>query len=155
MEAALLVASGVNLDLLGTREPTIYGAETLKDMESLLIKHARGLGAQFGFQKVSLTFFQTNEEHQLLKEISKPYDGIVLNAGAWTHTSLALSDRLKGLGTPYVEVHVSNIHQRESFRHHSYCAPFAKGVTYGFGINSYLVGLVGLLLNLAQSKTPS
>ena len=141
---AILIASGVNLDLLGQREPAIYGHKTLKDMQVLLTKNWAGLAKQYGFLREKIVFYQTNSESELLAKISEPWQGIVLNPGAWTHTSLALADRLAGLGVHFVEVHLSNLSAREEIRKHSYCAPHALGVVSGFGIEAYLLGLQGL-----------
>lgn len=140
-----LIASGVNLDLLGRREPNIYGKQTLKDMEELLKSEIPRLQKQYKIKKLQLSFFQSNDEAAFLEELSKDWQGIVINAGAWSHTSLAIADRLAGLGTPYAEVHLSNLSQRESFRHQTYLAAKAVGVVQGFGIESYLLGLEGLL----------
>ena len=144
----ILIASGVNLDLLGRREPDVYGRETLDDMQTLLSAEWPGLAKKFGFAKDKLVFFQTNDEARLLEKISEQWRGVVLNAGAWTHTSLALADRLAGLQTKFVEVHISQLSQREDLRQQSYTAKHALGVIYGFGISSYLLGLEGLLIKL-------
>ncbi|MCX6124609.1 MAG: type II 3-dehydroquinate dehydratase [Proteobacteria bacterium] len=149
---AILIASGVNLDLLGRREPAIYGHKTLKDMQVLLTKNWAGLAKQYGFLRGKIVFYQTNSESELLAKISEPWHGIVLNPGAWTHTSLALADRLAGLGVPFVEVHVSNVHGREEIRKHSFCASHAVGVVTGFGIETYLLGLQGLLIALQENN---
>ena len=146
----ILIASGVNLDLLGRREPDVYGHETLEDMQKLLSAEWPALAKKFGFAKDKLVFFQTNSEAELLGKISEPWRGVVLNSGAWTHTSVALADRLAGLQTKFVEVHLSQLSQREAFRQHSYTAKHALGVVYGFGISSYLLGLEGLLTKLAK-----
>ena len=148
----ILIASGVNLDLLGTREPHIYGHESLRDMEALLKSEWPLLAKNFGVPKDTLVFFQTNSEVELLEVLSKPWRGVVLNAGAWTHTSLALADRLAALETKFVEVHLSQLSQRESIRRESMTAKHALGVVYGFGIESYLLGLRGLLSKLKVSK---
>ena len=147
---SVLVANGVNLDLLGTREPDIYGNETLKDLETVLNQAAATLSAAAGIKGLKLTFFQTNEESSYLEKFGEGFDGAIINPGAWTHTSLAIADRLKALSLPYVEVHISNLAGREDFRRHSYTAPGALGVVHGFGIASYKVGLYGLLQRLAQ-----
>lgn len=142
----ILILSGVNLDLLGTRENHIYGKDTLADMENLLTSEWAQLRKTFPkFSKVGLTFFQSNDEAKFLEMISKKWAGIVINPGAWTHTSLALADRLRGVGIPFVEVHMSNLHAREDFRKVSFLAPHALGVVQGFGIRSYLLGLEGLV----------
>lgn len=148
----ILVASGVNLDLLGRREPGIYGKETLEDIQAMLESAVKDLGALAGFGSVELEFFQTNDEEAYLKQLDGGYDGAVLNPGAWTHTSLALADRLKALSLPYVEVHLSNLAAREDFRKHSYAAPGSAGVVHGFGGDSYRLGLFGLLIRLAKER---
>jgi 3-dehydroquinate dehydratase-2 len=144
----VLVANGVNLDLLGTREPEIYGTATLADVEAGLRAALPGIRAATGAPDVALTFFQSNEEPALFAKLDEGWSGALVNPGAWTHTSLALADRLKGLSLPYVEVHISNVSGREEFRRHSFTAPGARGVVHGFGIDSYLVALYGLMLKL-------
>ncbi len=138
----ILVASGVNLDLLGRREPDIYGHATLADMETLV-------QTKFA-SRAQIHFVQTNVESEYLSLLDGGWAGAVLNPGAWTHTSLALADRLTGLQLPFVEVHLSNTAAREAFRHHSYTARLAVGVVQGFGIDSYLLGVDGLLTYLAK-----
>ncbi len=147
-QPSILVANGVNLDLLGTREPEIYGKEGLDEIKEMLLRHSQDMAKQFGFAGCQLKFFQTNDEAEFLKEISKAWDGALLNLGAWTHTSLAIADRLKALQLRFVEVHISNLSMRESFRHQSFSAPHSCGVVYGFGIDSYIAALVGLLKNI-------
>ncbi len=145
----VLVAHGVNLDLLGQREADHYGAQTLKDVNAKIEAWGKKLAAAVGCELV-IEFFQSNEEAAFLQQLSaKKWDGIVINPGAWTHTSLALADRLKALGIPYVETHLSNIAARESFRHFSYSAPHAQGVIFGLGGESYLAALTGLVLKLS------
>jgi 3-dehydroquinate dehydratase-2 len=141
----ILIASGVNLDLLGSREPRIYGTDTLKDMESLVKKNLAALQRSSKSGSYSLKFFQTNDEAKFLAEISKDYAGAVINAGAWTHTSLAIADRLVGLGLVFVEAHVSDTSKREPFREHSYLAGHAEAVVQGHGIESYWFALKELL----------
>jgi len=131
------VIHGPNLNLLGNRETDIYGKTTLKDIDGLLKEGAKKLG-------VTLKSFQSNSEGELVEAIQradKDYDGLILNPAAYTHTSVALRDAVSAISIPVVEVHLSNIYQREDFRHHSYIAPVAKGQISGFGINSYLLGL--------------
>lgn len=144
----ILIASGVNLDLLGKREPKIYGSETLKDMQELLTSAWPSLAKQYGLSKDKLVFFQTNSEVEFLEKLDGPWRGVVINPGAWTHTSLAIADRLAALQTKYVEVHLSQLSQREEIRQKSLTAHHALGVVYGFGIQSYLLGLEGLLSKL-------
>ncbi len=144
----ILIASGVNLDLLGKREPSVYGSATLKDMEDLVTAEWPRLAKKYGCQKDKLVFFQTNAESELFAKLSQPWRGVVLNPGAWTHTNLALADRLAGLETKFVEVHLSQLCQREAIRQQSLTAKYALGVIYGFGIESYVLGLEGLLSKL-------
>lgn len=145
----ILIANGVNLDLLGSREPDVYGSANLIDLERGIRAKLPLLEKWFQVQ-LNLSFYQSNHEGAFLGELSRlPWDGVILNAGAWTHSSLALADRLKALRLPFVEVHISNLAKREAFRHHSYSAPHAQGVVYGFGLASYMTGLFGLLNQLA------
>lgn len=148
----ILVAHGVNLDLLGTREPGLYGTLTLADIDKQLAAEAPHLAAAAGLEEVELTFFQSNAEAEFLEKLGEKWDGAVLNPGAWTHTSLALADRLKALSLPYAEVHLSNLAAREEFRQKSFAAPNAKGVVFGFGCASYAAGLLGLLHYIAASR---
>ena len=130
--ARLLVLNGPNLNLLGTREPDVYGHETLADIE-------QRLRSRFAAQQ--LTFFQSNAEHALVDRIhaarGEQVDYIVINPGAFTHTSIALRDALLGVSIPFIEVHLSNTHARESFRHHSYLSDVAQGVIVGLGAMGY------------------
>ena len=133
MPLNIIIINGPNLNLLGRREPEIYGEDTFEDF----LLHLKG---KFVDDDVKLTYFQSNHEGQLLDklhEVGFDYDGIVLNAGALTHTSIALADAVKAIKTPVVEVHISNVHQREAFRHHSYLSPVAEGVIVGFGLRGY------------------
>ncbi len=145
----ILIAHGVNLDLLGRREPSVYGRHTLADIDLKLRQLSPALAAAFEMPEVELSFFQSNHEGLFLDELSKPWAAAIINAGAWTHTSLALADRLIALSLPFVEVHISNLAKREAFRHHSYAAGHALGVCYGFGIDSYTAALSGLYAVLA------
>ncbi len=135
----ILILNGPNLNLLGRREPTIYGNLTFDEFfESLKKKYA----------DITLDYFQSNIEGELidkLHEVGFNYQGIILNAGAYTHTSVAIGDAVKGVETPVVEVHISNVHAREDFRHISYIAPNAKGVIAGFGLQSYELALESFL----------
>jgi len=136
----ILVLHGPNLNLLGKREPEIYGTLSLDDINGAL----EALGAEF---EAALGFFQSNSEGALVDAIQQApekYDGILINPAAYTHTSVALRDALAAIGLPFVEVHLSNIHRREEFRHHSYLAPLALGQICGFGLDSYLLGLRAL-----------
>ena len=136
----VLVLHGPNLNMLGKREPEIYGTLSLEDINGAL----EALGAEF---EAVLGFFQSNSEGALVDAIQQApekYDGILINPAAYTHTSVALRDALAAIGLPFVEVHLSNIHRREEFRHHSYLAPLALGQICGFGLDSYLLGLRAL-----------
>jgi 3-dehydroquinate dehydratase II len=147
----ILIASGVNLDLLGAREPLVYGTSTLLQMEKMVkINFARDYKSKTGKnyagkKQYQLHFFQTNDEAKFLKELDRGYVGAVINAGAWTHTSLAIADRLIGLSLPYVEVHVSDLTARETFRQFSYLAQGAVTVIQGHGIESYWLGVEALV----------
>lgn len=135
------VLNGPNLNLLGRREPGIYGAKTLADIEADL----REIAAKSG---VSLTFRQSNIEGELVsfvQEAGLSGADVILNAGAYTHTSIALRDAIKGAGARVIEVHLSNVHAREEFRHHSMIAAVSIGVIAGFGANSYSLALRALL----------
>lgn len=138
MAKHLLLLNGPNLNLLGTREPHIYGATTLGDVEQAAQKQASTAGAQ-------LAFFQSNHEGALIDRIhaarGEGVDYIVINPGGYTHTSVALRDALAGVAIPFVEVHISNIYQRESFRHHSYLSAIATGTICGLGIEGYRLAI--------------
>ncbi len=136
----IYILNGPNLNLLGTREPEIYGAETLAMVEDKCAAKAKALG-------LAIDFRQTNIEGELVNwihEARSKAKGIIINAGAYTHTSVALHDALKGVGLPAIEVHLSNVYKRESFRHHSYISPAAHGVICGFGPQSYELALEGI-----------
>ena len=140
----LLLLNGPNLNLLGQREPGLYGAQTLAQIEADLVRQAGELG-------VELECFQSNHEGALVDRIHAARgqaDGLLINAGAFTHTSIALRDALLGVAIPFVELHLSNVHARESFRHHSYLADKALGVICGFGPASYGLALQGLVSHL-------
>ncbi|WP_119291691.1 type II 3-dehydroquinate dehydratase [Azohydromonas sediminis] len=133
----VLVLNGPNLNLLGTREPQIYGATTLADVEAMLAADAAAAG-------VGLECFQSNHEGALIDRIHAGrgrVDWIVINPGGLTHTSVALRDALAGVAIPFVEVHISNVHKREPFRHHSYLSDVAEGVIAGLGVYGYRAAL--------------
>lgn len=137
----ILVLHGPNLNLLGTREPTIYGTITLEEVNASLKKLGMDLG-------VSVETRQSNLEGELvtwIQEANAQFEGLVFNPAAYTHTSIALRDAVVGVGIPMVEVHLSNIHRRESFRRRSYLAPVSLGQISGFGPQSYLLGLRALV----------
>lgn len=134
----VLILNGPNLNLLGTREPDIYGTETLADIEARCIARGRDLG-------LGVECRQTNAEGELVTWVQQArgrFDAIVINAGAYTHTSVALLDALRGYGGPVYEVHLSNIFRREPFRHHSYVSPAADGVLCGLGSLGYELALI-------------
>ncbi len=140
----ILIANGVNLDLLGRREPDIYGSLTLQNLQDRLEQQAKQFELVFA-SHFRTSFYQSNHEGAFLEKLSeKAWDAVILNPGAWTHTSLALADRLKGLQIPYIEVHLSNTSNRETFRHHSYTAPSALGVIAGLGPLSYDAALFAI-----------
>lgn len=143
----ILVLHGPNLNLLGIREPDVYGCQTLEDINNEI--------KAFAQQKdIDIDCFQSNHEGHLIDRIhqahSENVDGIIINPGGLTHTSVALRDALSGVAIPFVEVHLSNVHAREPFRHHSYTAPVAIGQICGFGFTGYLLGLEGLLSRLKK-----
>lgn len=145
MNKIALILNGPNLNLLGTREPTVYGAHTLADVEALCAKACATHG-------LTLDFRQSNHEGELvdwLHEAGRLHAagklaGVILNAGAYTHTSVALHDAIKGTGITLIELHISNVFAREAFRHHSYISPVAKAVMCGFGVNGYALAVAGL-----------
>ncbi len=143
----LLVINGPNLNLLGTREPAVYGAATLADVEAM----CRAEGAEHG---IDVQTFQSNHEGALIDRIhAARLEGvafIVINPGALTHTSVALRDALAGVAIPFVELHISNVHRRESFRHHSYLSDIADGVIVGFGVLGYRLAIAAAAERLDQ-----
>jgi len=147
MNRKILVLHGPNLNLLGTREPEVYGRTTLDDINRELVAAAG--------DQVEIVSFQSNHEGELIDRIHRAreeqIDGILINPGGFTHTSIALRDALAAVGLPLVEVHLSNIHAREAFRHHSYIAPIALGQVSGFGALSYLLALKALLSRLKDN----
>ena len=147
----ILVINGVNMNMLGIREPEKYGSMTLKDLEKELYAYSFELG-------IDLETFQSNIEGEIVEKIHSAlnnFDGIVINAGAYTHTSIAIRDAISSVSIPTVEVHMTNIYKREEFRHHSCLASVCEGQISGFGINSYKLGLkavVDLLIDNSNKK---
>lgn len=142
--ANILVLNGPNLNLLGTREPEHYGADTLADIEDRLAATASAAEMQ-------LSFFQTNAEHELLDKVHAArgnVDFIIINPAAFTHTSIALRDALAAVEVPFIEVHLSNVHARETFRHHSYLSDIAQGVISGLGAQGYDLALQAAIKQL-------
>jgi 3-dehydroquinate dehydratase-2 len=146
--AKLLVLHGPNLNLLGSREPEVYGRDTLADVDARLAQQARVAGHE-------LESFQSNAEHALVERVqqarSEGVDWILINPAAFTHTSIALRDALAAVAIPFIEVHLSNVHAREPFRRHSYLSDLAVGVICGFGANSYSLALEAALQRLAPA----
>ena len=147
--AGILVLQGPNLNLLGTREPHIYGSTTLADIGQLLQTQAAAAG-------FTLEQFQSNAEHELLNRIhAARTDGtafIIINPAAFTHTSVALRDALAGVTIPFIEVHISNVHAREAFRHHSYLSDIAVGVIAGLGVQGYELALQAAVKRLQEKR---
>lgn len=134
----ILIINGPNLNLLGRREPGIYGSSSFDEYLPKL---------QAKYPEVEISYFQSNIEGELIdkmQEVGFTYDGIVLNAGAYTHTSVALHDCIRSLQCPVIEVHISNVHQREEFRHHSFISSACKGIICGFGLDSYRLAVEAL-----------
>jgi len=134
-----MIINGPNLNLLGKREPEIYGSATFED-------YLREL--QEKYKNIEFSYFQSNIEGELIgkiQEVGFSYDGIILNAAAYTHTSIGIGDAIKAVTTPVIEVHISNTHQREDFRHVSYISPVSKGVILGFGLKSYDLAIQSFL----------
>lgn len=134
----ILILNGPNLNLLGRREPGIYGQRNMDDCLAALRQR---------FPQLSLSYFQSNIEGELinkLQEVGFSYHGIVLNAGAYTHTSIALHDAIRSIPAPVIEVHISNVHEREPFRHHSMISAACRGVICGFGLDSYRLAIEAL-----------
>ncbi len=144
----ILVINGANMNMLGLREPEKYGSMTLKDLEKELYALSFELG-------IELETFQSNMEGEIVEKIHSAntgIDGIVINAGAYTHTSIAIRDALAAVNVPAVEVHMTNIYKREEFRHHSYLAPVCIGQISGFGENSYKLGLKAVVDYLSNDN---
>jgi 3-dehydroquinate dehydratase II len=142
---SVVVINGPNLNLLGTRRPEVYGSTTLADVEKMCAEAASAL-------ELDLVFRQSNHEGQLIDWIQETGAevraggciGAVLNPGAFTHTSVALHDAIEGANLPVIEVHISNVHQREEIRHHSFVSPVARGIVVGFGVYGYVLAINGL-----------
>ena len=137
----IIITNGPNLNLLGTREPGVYGHETM----DTCMKNLREQ-----YPDITLEYYQSNVEGEMinkLQEVGFTYDGIVLNAGAYTHTSIALLDCIRSLKTPVIEVHISNVHAREDFRHQSVISAGCKGVIAGFGLDSYRLAVEALIIH--------
>jgi 3-dehydroquinate dehydratase-2 len=135
----LAIINGPNLNLLGKREPEVYGSESFEDFFQLLQKK---------YTQIDFTYFQSNIEGEIidkLHEVGFEYDGIILNAAAYTHTSVGIGDAVKGIEAPVIEVHISNVHSREDFRHKSFIAANAKGVIFGFGLKGYELAIESFL----------
>lgn len=136
----ILIINGPNLNLLGTREPGIYGSSSFDNYLPELQKR---------YPEIEINYYQSNVEGELInkmQEVGFSYDGIILNAGAYTHTSIALHDCIRSLTTPVIEVHISNVHQREPFRHKSMISSACKGVICGFGLDSYRLAVEAFLV---------
>lgn len=142
----ILVLHGPNLNLLGTREPEVYGSLTLNEIDARLVELGKSLGAE-------VTCRQSNHEGALIDTLHEARtwaDGVVFNPGGYTHTSVALRDAISAIGIPVVEVHLSNVYAREEFRHHSLLSPVCRGKITGFGWNSYMLGIQALKLLLDE-----
>ncbi|GAA0721979.1 type II 3-dehydroquinate dehydratase [Aquimarina litoralis] len=135
----ILILNGPNLNLLGKREPGIYGSQTFEEFFGTL---------QEKFKDIELAYYQSNIEGELITKIQEAdgaFEGVILNAGAYTHTSIGIGDAIKAVAVPVVEVHISNTFGREEFRHQSYISPNAKGVILGFGLQSYVIAIQSFL----------
>jgi 3-dehydroquinate dehydratase-2 len=147
--ARILLINGPNLNLLGSREPEVYGRTTLGDVERTLAEQARKLGH-------SLSAFQSNAEHEIVERLHRAaaerVDFILLNPGAFTHTSLAIRDALLAVAIPFIEIHLSNIFARESFRHHSYFSDIAAGCVFGLGTTGYELALQAASRQLGRAE---
>ena len=139
------IINGPNLNLLGVREPGIYGGRSFEDFLPAL---------KAKFPDIEIEYFQSNSEGELIDKLQKvgfTHDGVVLNAGAYTHTSIALQDCIRALKCPVVEVHISNVYRREAFRHQSYLSPVCLGVVCGFGLHGYVMAIDGILAHLSNA----
>jgi 3-dehydroquinate dehydratase-2 len=148
MTHSILILNGPNLNLLGTRQPEVYGSTTLADIEALCEARAKELG-------VDIAFAQSNHEGALVDMLHAArgvHDGVILNAGAYTHTSVALMDAISSVMLPVIELHLSNIHAREAFRQHSYIAPVAIGQICGFGAAGYPLAMEAMVSHLTKAQ---
>ena len=148
MTCSILILNGPNLNLLGTRQPEVYGSTTLADIEALCKARAKELG-------IDITFAQSNHEGALVDMLHAArgvHDGVILNAGAYTHTSVALMDAISSVMLPVIELHLSNIHAREAFRQHSYIAPVAIGQICGFGAAGYPLAMEAMVSHLTKAQ---
>jgi len=135
----IIIINGPNLNLLGKREPEVYGSQTFEDYFSNL---------KLKFSSIELSYYQSNIEGELIdkiQEVGFSFDGIIINAAAYTHTSIGIGDAIKAISTPVIEVHISNTFSREEFRHQSFISPNAKGIVIGFGLKSYELALQSFL----------
>lgn len=146
-KTSVIVINGPNLNMLGTRDPNLYGSMTLDEINQKMIDHARK-------SNIKLEFFHSNIEGEIVSQIQQSvghFNGIIINAGAYSHTSIAIRDAIAGISIPVVEVHISNIFGREEFRHRSYLAPVCAGSIVGFGYLSYILALEYFLLSFQNA----
>ena len=146
-KTSVIVINGPNLNMLGTRDPNLYGSMTLDEINQKMIDHARK-------SNITLEFFHSNIEGEIVSQIQQSvghFNGIIINAGAYSHTSIAIRDAIAGISIPVVEVHISNIFGREEFRHRSYLAPVCAGSIVGFGYLSYILALEYFLLSFQNA----
>jgi len=139
----ILIINGPNLNLLGVREKSIYGDQSFESFFN-------GLKEKYLEKGITLSYFQSNHEGEIIDQLHHSgfeLDGIVLNAGAYTHTSVAIRDAIAAINSPVIEVHISNVHQREAFRHHSYISEVCKGIIVGFGLKGYTLAIDSFLVN--------
>jgi len=142
MSHKLMIINGPNLNLLGEREPEIYGSESLRDLENMVENHISNSNIE-----IKTTFFQSNSEGEIvnsIQEAGKSFNGLIINAGGLSHTSVSILDSLLAIKIPKIEVHVSNLFTREEFRHNSYISKGVNGVVCGFGLNGYLLAIDGI-----------
>jgi 3-dehydroquinate dehydratase-2 len=140
----ILIVNGPNLNLLGTREPSVYGKESFESYFAKL---------QEDFPELTLHYYQSNHEGAIIDKLQESgfsYEGIVLNAGAYTHTSIAIADAISSIRTPVIEVHISNVYDREPFRHHSYLSPVSRGILAGFGLKGYALAIQFLIWHYSE-----